>query len=102
MVVFKYQHSLFRQRNHHTEGKEKVRQSRELQTPYNDKKLWRGAGESKFYPTEALEVLLVLERHAELLLIKTRPDWVADGGAEGRKQTTNPFPLKLNTFSQEQ
>lgn len=40
-------------------------------------------GGSELHHTEALEVILVLETHAELLLIKTRPDWMADVGAEG-------------------
>lgn len=38
--VFKYQHSLFRQRNHHTE---KRQTDQGAQTPYNDKKV-RGGG----------------------------------------------------------
>lgn len=59
---------------------ENVRQIRELKPLIMTKKC---GGGSKLHHTEALEVILVLETHAELPLIKTRPDWMADVGPEG-------------------
>lgn len=59
----------------------KVRQIRELKPLIMTRK-W-GEKNSKLHHSEALEVILVLETHAELPLIKTRPDWMADVGPEG-------------------
>lgn len=57
--VFKYQHSLFRQRNHHTE---KRQTDQGAQTPYNDKKV-RGGGQG--YTTQKLWRLFWCWRHTQ-------------------------------------